>query len=109
MLSNRQLTAERSVKSMFFLRSAFWLTVMFIIVAPKDVDLGRDLDSASKAAVAIGQKAIVEHVLRDCPFLECPDGRTTFAVLPSAPLPSAEASPDASIPVPLPRRPDRMG
>lgn len=94
---------------MFFLRSAFWLTVMFVIIAPKDGDLGRDLDHASKAAVAIGQKAVVEHVLRDCSFLECP-GKATLAVLSPNALPSVEASPEASIPVPLPRpRPDRMG
>ena len=95
---------------MFFLRSAFWLTVMFVIIAPKDGDLGRDFDHASQAAVAIGQKALVEHVLRECSFLECPDGKAALAVLSPTPLPSTEASPDASILAPIPRpRPDRMG
>lgn len=95
---------------MFFLRSAFWLTVMFVIIAPRDVDLGRDLDNASKAALAIGQKAIVEQVLRDCSFLECPDGKAALAALSPPPLPSIEASPDASILAPIPRpRPDWMG
>lgn len=95
---------------MFFVRSAFWLTVMFIIVAPRDADLGRDLDQASKAALAAGQKAVVEHVLNDCTSLECTGGKAAFAVLAPKPLPSVDASPEASIPVPLPRpRPDRMG
>jgi hypothetical protein len=95
---------------MFFLRSAFWLTVMFVIIAPRDVDLGRDLDNASKTALAIGQKAIVEQVLRDCSFLECPDGKAALAVLSPTPLPSTEASPEASMLAPIPRpRPDWMG
>lgn len=95
---------------MFFLRSAFWLTVMFVIIAPKDADLGKDLDQASKAALAIGQKAVVEHVLKECSFLECPGGKAALAVLSAPKLPSLDASPEASIPVPIPRpRPDRMG
>ncbi len=95
---------------MFFLRSAFWLTVMFVIIAPRSADLGHDLDQASKAAVAMGQKAVVEHVLKDCPTIECAGGKAALAVLSPPALPSVAASPEASIPVPLPRpRPDRMG
>ena len=95
---------------MFFLRSAFWLTVMFIIIAPKGADLGHDLDQASKAAVAMGQQAVVEHVLNDCSSLECAGGKAALAVLSSKTLPSVAASPETAIPVPLPRpRPDRMG
>jgi hypothetical protein len=95
---------------MFFLRSAFWLTVMFVIIAPKDVDLGRDLDNASQAAFAMGQKAVLEQVLRDCSFLECPDSTAALAVLPSPTLPSTEVSPETSSLAPIPRpRPDWMG
>ena len=95
---------------MFFLRSAFWLTVMFVIIAPRDADLGRDLDQASKAAVAVGQKAVVEHVLKQCSFLECAGSKAAIAVLAAPELPSIDASPEASIPVPLPRlQRDRMG
>ena len=95
---------------MFFLRSAFWLTVMFVIIAPKDGNLGRDIDQASKAALAMGQKAVVEHVLKDCSFAECAGGKAALAILAAPKLPSLEASPEASITVPLPRpRPDRMG
>ena len=96
---------------MFLLRSAFWLTVMFVIIAPRDADLGRDLDAASREAVALGQKAVVEHVLKDCSSLECTGGKAALAVLAAPRLPSVGApEADASIPVPLPRpRPDRMG
>jgi len=95
---------------MFFLRSAFWLTVMFIIIAPKDADLGKDLDHASREALAMGQQAVVEHVLKDCASLECTGGKAALAVLAAPKRPAGEASPGASIPVPLPRpRPDRMG
>jgi len=95
---------------MFFLRSAFWLTVMFVIIAPRDGDLGRDLDQVSKAAVAMGQKAVVEHVLKECSSLECTGGQAALAVLSPKTLPSVATSPEAVIPVPLPRpRPDRMG
>ena len=96
---------------MFFLRSAFWLTVMFIVIAPRDADFGRDLDQASKAALAVGQKAVVEHVLEDCSSLECTGGKAALAVLAAPKLPSVGApEADAPIPVPLPRpRPDRMG
>lgn len=94
---------------MFFLRSAFWLTVMFVIIAPKDGDLGRDLDQASKAALSMGQRAVVEHVLSDCASLECTGGKAALAVLAPKGLSSLKASPETSIPVPLPRpRPDRM-
>jgi hypothetical protein len=95
---------------MFFLRSAFWLTVMFVIIAPRDADLGRDLGDASRDALALGQKAVVEHVLKDCSFAECAGGKAALAVLAAPKLPSAEASPEAPVVVPLPRpRPARMG
>jgi hypothetical protein len=94
---------------MFFLRSAFWLTVMFVIIAPRGADLGKDIGQASAAAVAMGQKAVVEHVLKECSFAECAGGKAALAVLAAPKLPSLDASPEASI-VPLPRpRPDRMG
>ena len=98
---------------MFLLRSAFWLTVMFIIIAPKDVDLGRQVDDASREALALGQKAVVEHVLKDCGSFECAGGKAALAVLATPKLHSVEAAAsDAPNPVPLPRprpRPDRMG
>ncbi len=97
---------------MFFLRSAFWLTVMFIIIAPKDFDLGEAASNASQQALAVGRQAVVEQVLTtQCTTLECVGGKATIAVLAGNELPSVEAvQPAAITPVPLPRpRPDRMG
>jgi hypothetical protein len=98
---------------MFLLRSVFWLTVMFIIVAPKDFDLGKAAGEASQQVIAIGQQAVVEQVLAtDCQSLECTGGKATIAVLAAGnQFPSVEAMQPATItPVPLPRpRPDRMG
>lgn len=97
---------------MFLLRSAFWLTVMFVIIAPKDFDLGEAAGEASQQALAIGRQAVVEQVLAtECHTLECAGGKATIAVLAGNELPSVEAIQPATItPVPLPRpRPDRMG
>jgi hypothetical protein len=94
---------------MFLLRSAFWLTVMFIIIAPKDADLGKQAADASRQALSLGQQAVVEHVLKDCTSLECAGGKAALTIL-SAPKTSADsvAATNSSSRVPLPRpRPDR--
>lgn len=97
---------------MFLLRSAFWLTVMFLIIAPKDVDLGKAAGEASRQALAAGQQAIVSQVLAgDCASLACAGGKAALTVLAGAKLPVLAAPTAAALasPVPLPRpRPDRM-
>lgn len=97
---------------MFLLRSAFWLTVMFLIIAPKDFDLGKTAGEASRQVLEAGQKAVVSQVLAtECTTIECAGGKAALAVLAGTKLPSAALPVKASdIPVPLPRpRPDRMG
>ena len=97
---------------MFVLRSAFWLTVMFLIIAPKDFDLGKTASEASRQALEAGQQAVVSQVLAtECSSLECAGGKAVLTVLASNKLPSVEVPQTASnIPVPLPRpRPGRMG
>ena len=98
---------------MFLLRSAFWLTVMFLIIAPKNYDLGKDVANASQEALEAGQKAIVAQILAsDCTSLECAGGKAALTVLAGNKLPSIDMpmQDKSSIPVPLPRpRPDRMG
>jgi len=97
---------------MFLLRSAFWLTVAFIMIAPKDVDLGRRAQDMSAQAVAAGQQMIVSQILSsECSTLECAGGKAVLAAvttkLPSIELPMQDNS---STPVPFPRpRPDWMG
>lgn len=110
---------------MFLLRSAFWLTIGFILVAPRDADLGANLGanlgadlgqvarSLSSGAVAAGQQLIVGQILQtECGTLQCAGGKAvlTSLVAPSSPSVVAPALDAADFPVPIPRpRPDRMG
>ncbi len=98
---------------MFLLRSAFWLTIGFILVAPRDTDLGQVARSLSTDAVAAGQQLIVGEILKtECRTLECAGGKAvlTSLVAPNSPPVVAPASDAASLLVPIPRpRPDRMG
>ena len=97
---------------MFILRSAFWLTVAFLVVAPKDVDLAATAGSYSAQAMEAGRQVIVDRILeQDCTSLECIGTKAVAtAVLKEIPSsdPSMQDSPN--IPVPFPRpRPDWMG
>ena len=97
---------------MFLLRSAFWLTLMFVIVAPKDFDLGKAATDASQQALESGRQAVVEQVLAaDCKTLECASGKVAITMLAGSQVPTVDAVQPASVsPVPLPRpRPDPMG
>lgn len=97
---------------MFLLRSAFWLTVAFIVIAPKNVDLGQKAQDISAQAVSAGQQLIVSQILAsDCSSIECVGGKAVMAAVVSK-LPSVETPmQNTSItPVPFPRpRPDWMG
>lgn len=98
---------------MFLLRSAFWLTIGFILVAPRDADLGEVARSLSTDAVAAGQQLIVGEILKtECGTLQCAGGKAvlTSLVAPAAPSTVAPASDATELLVPIPRpRPDRMG
>lgn len=99
---------------MFLLRSAFWLTIGFILVAPRDADLGQVARTLSTDAVAAGQQLIVGEILKtECSTLQCVGGKAvlTSLVAPTSPSAVAPVVPDAPNPmVPIPRpRPDRMG
>lgn len=97
---------------MFLLRSAFWLTVAFIVIAPRDVDLGARANDLSAQALAAGQQVVVSRILeQDCTTVECLGARAVVAValpeLPSVGTPMHDSPTD---PVPFPRpRPDWMG
>ena len=98
---------------MFLLRSAFWLTIGFILVAPRDADLGEVARSLGTDAMAAGQQLIVGEILKtECSTLQCVGGKAvlTSLVAPSSPSVVAPASDAANLSVPIPRpRPDRMG
>ena len=67
---------------MFLLRSAFWLTVAFILIAPKDVDLGQKAQDMSTQAIAAGQQLIVSQILSaECSTLECAGGKAVDRVV----------------------------
>jgi hypothetical protein len=101
---------------MFLVRSAFWLTLAFIAIHPKDVDLGATASALSGQAMAAGQKLVVAQILNnDCSLVGCPAIAKTAA----APLTASVTTPSVGLsmqgssavrPVPFPRpRPDWMG
>lgn len=97
---------------MFLLRSAFWLTLAFIVMAPPHVDLTQRAEAAGQQAIAAGQDIIAQQILTTtCDSLECLGAKAALAAvvndLPSAGNPMQDQPADT---VPLPRkRPDWMG
>jgi hypothetical protein len=91
---------------MFLARSAFWLTVAYLVIGPGSLDLGGTADQLSAQAAEAGRTLVVNHVLGGhCLPLQCP-GAGAGTIVPSI-VDAFAASPN---PVPLPRpRPDRMG
>jgi hypothetical protein len=97
---------------MFILRSAFWLTVAFLVIAPKDVDLAATASNYSAQAMAAGKQVLVEQILeQDCASLECIGTRAVAAaVLQEIPSSDPSMQDSSNSPVPFPRpRPDWMG
>lgn len=97
---------------MFILRSAFWLTVAFFMMAPQSVDLGAAAQDFSSQAVTAGQGLIVSQVLaKDCNTVQCLGGKALVAAAITSSPSVDNAMQDSSMPpVPLPRpRPDWMG
>ncbi len=97
---------------MFLLRSAFWLTLMVVLIAPKDGEFGNIAGDASQQVLQLGRHAVMQQVLGgECASLECTGSKAAIAVLSGNQIPSPVViQPTADIPVPLPRpRPDQMG
>jgi hypothetical protein len=99
---------------MFLLRSAFWLTVAFIVVRPPGTDLGAAATSLSGQAMAAGQRIVVEQILKsDCTLSPCRPAAPPRVVVGDIPLPSAgspmqDSPAHKAAPVPRPR-PHWMG
>lgn len=95
---------------MFLLRSAFWLSLAFVLVAPHGVDLGAMVAGAKDQAVAAGMQAgqdlIVSQILAP---VQQPNALTIEAITntPSIDLPM-QGSPKSAVPFPRPR-PHWMG
>lgn len=98
---------------MFILRSAFWLTIAFVVMAPKTVDLGAAAGEFSSRTMAAGQQLIVSQILTDdCASVQCIGGKALAAAVLTTSSPSVGATMQDSpiTPVPIPRpRPDWMG
>lgn len=95
---------------MFLLKSAFWLTIGFILVAPHGVDLGAAANAASAKAVDAGQRFIVSQILEtNC--TSCAGSQVNLAVAhESTPSVDPTMQDSSSGPIPFPRpRPDWMG
>ena len=97
---------------MFILRSAFWLTLAFIVMAPKSANLGAAAENFSAQALAAGQQMIVGQILaNDCDSVHCIGGKALIAAALTSSPSVGNAMQDSPIdPVPFPRpRPDWMG
>jgi hypothetical protein len=59
---------------MFLIRSAFWLTVAFVAMHPKDMNLGAAASAVASQAAAAGQQVIVSQLAANgCLVIRCPD------------------------------------
>lgn len=101
---------------MFLLRSAFWLTLAFVVIHPRDVDLGATASAISSRAVSTGQQIVVGQLLgSSCPLFTCATPGASRAVPRTASLATQQVgSPMQDLPIsrpaPFPRpRPDWMG
>jgi hypothetical protein len=97
---------------MFIVRSAFWLGVAFLVMAPKGTDFGAAATDLSQQAMAAGQQVIVSQILEnDCTTIECLGGKAVIAtVLTKVPSIDPSMQDSSNSPVPFPRpRPDWMG
>ena len=99
---------------MFLLRSAFWLTLAFLIIRP---GIGADVsDSAaqlSRDAMARGSQFVAEQIQSiDCTEIQCLGGKAlATAALQATPhvgFPMHDQPAAPSVPLPRPR-PDRAG
>lgn len=94
------------------LRSAFWLTLAFLVLRP-GVDLGGTASNLSSEAMARGSQFVAQQIQSiECKDLTCAGGKAIAAAalqpLPSAGIPMHVEPASASVPYPRPR-PNRAG
>jgi hypothetical protein len=97
---------------MFIVRSAFWLGLAFVLMAPKGMDFGAAATDLSQQAMAAGQQLIVSQIANtNCDTIECLGGKAVIAtVLTEIPSVDPSMQDSSNSPVPFPRpRPDWMG
>lgn len=97
---------------MFLVRSAFWLTLAFLVIRP-GVDVGDAASTLSSEAMARGSQIIAQQIEAiECDSITCIGGKAmASAALRTSPAAADPINkPPAGSPVPLPRaRPDRLG
>lgn len=97
---------------MFLLRSAFWLTLAFLVIRP-GVDMGDAAAALSSEAMARGSQFVAERIEAiECDDLHCVGGKAlaTAALQTNPPAGAPMHAQPARHPVPHPRpRPDRAG
>jgi hypothetical protein len=97
---------------MFIVRSAFWLGLAFVLMAPNGTDFGAAATNLSQQAMAAGQQLVVSQIANtNCDTIECLGGKAVIAtVLTEVPSVDPSMQDSSNSPVPFPRpRPDWMG
>lgn len=96
---------------MFLLRSAFWLTVAFLVIRP-DIDVEHAVASMQVQAMEVGKDIIAQQILEpDCDTLECAGRNALLAGALNSSLsidPPMQDSSNSLVPLPRPR-PDWIG
>ncbi len=98
---------------MFLIRSAFWLTIAFLVIRPgADMDVRDSAATLSGNAMAYGSQFIAEQIEAiECDNFSCIGGKAVASAVLQTSSTAAYPMhrPAAGISVPLPRpRPDRM-
>lgn len=96
----------------FLLRSAFWLTVAFLVIRP-GVDMRASAESVANEAITRGSQFVAQQIQAiECDSLQCYGGKAIIAAtLPPIPpsVTPMHVAPEAD-PIPYPRpRPQRAG
>jgi hypothetical protein len=97
---------------MFLLRSAFWLTVAFVVIRP-EVDVRASAGSVANEAMARGSQFVADQIRAiECDSLQCIGGKAIVAAalppIPPSGTPMHVAPQDNPVPYPRPR-PDWAG
>src|SRR5690606_30785879 len=97
---------------MFLLRSAFWLTIAFLVIRPS-MDVQESAAALSSEAMARGSQFVAQQIdAIECDNLTCIGGKAVVSAALESSLPAVHPMQmlAADNPVPLPRpRPDRAG
>lgn len=99
---------------MFLLRSAFWLTVAFLVIRPGvDIDMRDTAATLSQQAMAQGSQFIAQQIEAiECDSFTCIGGKAMASAAlqtsPTAADPMHRPAAAGSVPLPRPR-PDRTG